>query len=180
MYWSSSLARVTSKISWVSELVIENVSLWVIETLSHSFSKWLGEWVILSVSESVSQTVSHLFSLSVGIYLESQSVFQLVTNSVSKWVSESVSQLVNQWLRAQKWSLYLPTCTGKSADSTLVVAEHRSGPCTFLLKLWQVLTQPWWWESQDMVPIPSYLYSDKCWLYPGGGRAQKWSLYLPT
>ena len=57
---------------------------------------------------------------------------------------------------AQKGSQYLPTCTGTSAECTLVVTELRSGPCTFLLALEQVLTLPRWWQSSEVVPLPSY------------------------
>ena len=84
------------------------------------------------------------------------------------------------WWQSSEVVLYLPTCFGTSADSTLVVAELRSSPCTSLLALGQVLTLPWWWQSSEMVPVPPYLCQDKCLLYPGGGRAHKWSLYLPT
>ena len=44
-----------------------------------------------------------------------------------------------------------------STDSTLVVAELRSGPCPFLLALGQVLTLPWWLQSLEVVPVPPYL-----------------------
>ena len=84
------------------------------------------------------------------------------------------------WWQSSEVVLYLLTCFGTSADSTLVVAELRSSPCTSLLALGQVLTLPWWWQSSEMVPVPPYLCQDKCLLYPGGGRAHKWSLYLPT
>merc|ERR1711942_373496 len=60
--------------------------------------------------------------------------------------------------RAYNWSLSLPTCTGASADSTLVGAELRRGPPTILLVLGQVLTLPWWWQSLEVVPVPSYLH----------------------
>ena len=43
-----------------------------------------------------------------------------------------------------------------------------------------MLTLPWWWQSLQVISVPSYLAWNKYWLYPGGGRAQKWSLYLPT
>ena len=81
--------------------------------------------------------------------------------------------------------MYLSTYAGTSADLTLVVAELRSGPCTFQLTLGQVLTLPLWWQSLEVVhvpltctvtsadstllvaelrsgPVPSYLHSDKC------------------
>ena len=89
-------------------------------------------------------------------------------------------QYIPQTLRAKKWSLYLPTCAETSADSTLVVAELTSVPSTFLLALEQVLTLSWWWQSSEVFLVPSYLCWNKCWLYPGCGRAQKYSLYLPT
>ena len=87
---------------------------------------------------------------------------------------------LEQVLIAQKGFKYLPTCAWTIADFTLVVVELKSGPCTFLLALEHVLTLPWWWENSEVVTVPSYLCWNKCWLYPGGGRAQKWSLYLPT
>ena len=109
-----------------------------------------------------------------------------------------MSEWVSGW-----FSDWVDGCPRTSADSSLVVAELRSSPCTFLLVLGQVLTLLWWWQSSELVlylhtcagtsadstlvvaelrsgPVPPYLRLDKCWLYPGGGRAQKWSLYLPT
>ena len=64
--------------------------------------------------------------------------------------------------RAQKGSPYHSTCTWASADSTLVGAELRRGPPTILLALVQVLTLPWWWQSLEVVPVPSYLHWGKC------------------
>ena len=56
--------------------------------------------------------------------------------------------------------LYLPTCAGTSADSTLVAAELRSSPCTSLLALGQVLTLPWWWQSSEVVLyLPTYAWT---------------------
>ena len=52
--------------------------------------------------------------------------------------------------------------TGASADSTQVVAELRRGPPTILLALGQVLTLPWWWQSLEVVPVPSFLHWGKC------------------
>ena len=63
---------------------------------------------------------------------------------------------------AQKWSQFFPTCTGTSADSTLVVVELGSGHCTFLLALEQVLTVPLWWQGSEVVPVLYYLRWNKC------------------
>ena len=82
--------------------------------------------------------------------------------------------------RAQQWSQYLPTCAGTSVDLTRVLVELSSGPSTFLLALEQVLTLPWWWQSSAVVPVHLYLHWNKCWRYPGGGRAQKWALHGKT
>ena len=49
-----------------------------------------------------------------------------------------------------------------SADLTLVEEELRSSPYTFLLVMGQVQTLPWWWQSTEVVPVPSYLSCDKC------------------
>ena len=47
-------------------------------------------------------------------------------------------------------------------NSTLVVGELKSGSYTFLLILGYVLTLPWWWQSIEVVLVPSDLSCDKC------------------
>ena len=69
------------------------------------------------------------------------------------------STLVVAELRRGPCTFYLHVT---SADFTLVVAELRRGPPTILLVLGQVLTLPLWWQSLEVVPVLSYLHWGKC------------------
>ena len=132
-----------------------------------------------------------MLAVLIKLWVSVKSVYQSEINTTTRGMLAKV--LIKLWVSGK--SVYQPeitTTTGRLPQvplrfwvSSMYVRQSEITTITrgelteVQLKLWVSSVCVHRLHRSKVVPVPSHLGCNKCWLYPGGGRIQKWSLYLP-